>query len=105
MVKLDNYSRTVSGYIDPNTFTDIEFNMKGIDEWTELEKYLKTFNLEKFEIEEVAFYGEGIHATELLEDIPDECGIYGYKRAMVCPELFTSDIVTLCDNSDGSYKV
>lgn len=107
MVKRDDISRTVGLFSEENydlsEFIDIEFNMKGISDQDDFYNYLKTFNLENFEIDEVDFYSNGIYRILIPESHP-KCEIIYYRGAEI-PELFTPDIITMCETNGGSYKV
>lgn len=116
IVKLDDESRLISPMAESITdynaqeFIDIEFNMKGVSDQKELYDYLKKFNLHNFEIEDVDFYGDGVLSAFYMEKVPIECGIHGIFRGGVVglldgSTLGTSDLITMAENGDGTYKV
>jgi hypothetical protein len=79
--------------------------MKGISDWASIEDYLKKFNLDKYVIEEVAFYGAGVHATERLDRASLECNGYALKRSGVVQDFDTNALLQSIESGEGTYKV
>jgi len=70
------------------------------------------FNLQNFEIEDVDFFGDGLYSVYIPDPVPDDCTMPFARGSVVVDNdleppisITTQDIISLCETSNGTYKV